>query len=178
MNMNWELSEYAAQSPPISYDAMWDTIFKYHDIITPFLYHDEYIMVFNGQPGTGKTWAAWATIDSYHKMVFTGHSEFIEWSELCVIILDRNRNDNYGCEARSKLAALKRADILVIDDFCESHFDDMHHIHSIINNRFNNKMRTLFVTSRSDNEIEHIIGTSISERLKSSIVINFTDVIR
>ena len=182
--MNWELNECVAYAPPVSYDATWETIPEHHDAIIPFLFNKEYVMMFSGGTGTGKTWAAWAVIDLYHKITFTGRSEFIEWSELNFTALDCVRSDEIGYNARNRWAALENAELLIIDEFCDYGVSDYgeneeyHLINSLINYRLTNKMRTLFVTTQMESEIKDIMGAEMLLKLKSGITISFSGVDR
>ena len=176
---NGEVKEWVGRMrpPKTFYGTTFQTLpVQLQQQLTPFI-RDGGILTFVGPPGTGKTWAAWATA---YAVMLNGYiprhepvGDFCDWYDLNQWAMDRRLFGEAGADARGILNKLEYRDLLIVDEFAVArlHEDARMTVLGIISHRFQDDRRTILTTTKSEAELVELVGGAMVSRINSGTVI-------
>ena len=134
------------------------------------------LLTFVGPPGTGKSWASWATTGLF----LLRHETFryVDWYELDQWAKDSRLFGDEGAAARGILNGLKSTELLVVDEFATAkpYEAEFMTVMAVIHHRFNRCLKTILITTRSEAELTASVGEALVSRINSNsgIVVKMT----
>lgn len=147
--------------------------------------NNEFNTILTGVPGVGKSHLAMSILKEVNNNFDpVGSCLFVSVSELLMLIKDSFNNPMSRYTEMNMLELLRRADLLVLDDFgSESSFQRVSNESSEFNQRFlfnvlNSRNRTIITTNLSMAEMRSIYNPKIVSRLHRGIeghIIKFTE---